>query len=176
MPHEIYQREDGTLGVKLPDTVWNFFDRAETVEDFVIDASYGNREKIIESHSGDLFRVEMDVVFSEETTGFGIRLYEKEEEQDSYQYHFYVADHKYVFEKSPNWPWPAMNNIGLERPVRLKAGEKYRIRIVVDDTIATLYVNGVALNVRMYERKGESIGVFGENGTVQVTNCTVAKG
>lgn len=175
MPHEIFQREDGTLGVKLPDTVWNYFDRIDTVEDFTIDAAYKNEEQIIALNSGDLFRVEMDVVFSEGTTGFGIRLYENEEEDDSYQYHFYVGDNKYVFEKAPNWPWPAINNIGLERPIHLKAGEKYNIRIVVDDTIATLYVNGVALNVRMYDRRGESIGVFGENGTVQVTNCSVAR-
>ena len=43
-------------------------------------------------------------------------------------------------------------NIGLE------AGHTYHIRLVVDDTIGTLYVDGVALNVRMYERPGESLG------------------
>ena len=43
-------------------------------------------------------------------------------------------------------------NIGLE------AGHTYHIRLVVDDTIGTLYVDGVALNVRMYERPGESFG------------------
>ncbi len=41
-------------------------------------------------------------------------------------------------------------NIGLERPIGLEAGHTYHIRLVVDDTIGTLYVDGVALNVRMY--------------------------
>ena len=49
-------------------------------------------------------------------------------------------------------------NIGLE------AGHTYHIRLVVDDTIGTLYVDGVALNVRMYERPGESLGVFATDG------------
>ena len=43
-------------------------------------------------------------------------------------------------------------NIGLERPIGLEAGHTYHIRLVVDDTIGTLYVDGVALNVRMYVR------------------------
>ena len=47
-------------------------------------------------------------------------------------------------------------NIGLERPIGLEAGHTYHIRLVVDDTIGTLYVDGVALNVRMYERPDES--------------------
>ena len=43
-------------------------------------------------------------------------------------------------------------NIGLERPIGLEAGHTYHIRLVVDDTIGTLYVDGVALNVRMSGR------------------------
>ena len=46
-------------------------------------------------------------------------------------------------------------NIGLERPIGLEAGHTYHIRLVVDDTIGTLHVDGVALNVRMYERPSE---------------------
>ena len=46
----------------------------------------------------------------------------------------------------------------------IEAGHTYHIRLVVDDTIGTLYVDGVALNVRMYERPGESLGVFATDG------------
>lgn len=59
-------------------------------------------------------------------------------------------------------------NIGLERPIGLEAGHTYHIRLVVDDTIGMLHVDGVALNVRMYERPGESLGVFATDGTVEV--------
>lgn len=61
-------------------------------------------------------------------------------------------------------------NIGLE------AGHTYHIRLVVDDTIGTLHVDGVALNVRMYERPGESLGVFATDGTVEVRNASIARG
>ena len=55
-------------------------------------------------------------------------------------------------------------NIGLERPIGLEAGHTYHIRLVVDDTIGMLHVDGVALNVCMYERPGESLGVFATDG------------
>lgn len=67
-------------------------------------------------------------------------------------------------------------NIGLERPIGLEAGHTYHIRLVVDDTIGMLHVDGVALNVRMYERPGESLGVFATDGTVEVRNASIARG
>ena len=67
-------------------------------------------------------------------------------------------------------------NIGLERPIGLEAGHTYHIRLVVDDTIGMLHVDGVALNVRMYERPGESFGVFATDGTVEVRNASIARG
>ena len=48
-----------------------------------------------------------------------------------------------------------MNNMGLERLIRLVPGKKYHVQIIVDDTIATLYVDGVALNTRMYTNPGK---------------------
>ena len=87
-----------------------------------------------------------------------------------------MAENRYVFEGSPNLPWFNVMNIGLERPIGLEAGHTYHIRLVVDDTIGKLYVAGVALNVRMYERPGESLGVFATDGTVEVRNASIARG
>ena len=75
-----------------------------------------------------------------------------------------------------DYVWWSVMNIGLERPIGLEAGHTYHIRLVVDDTIGTLYVDGVALNVRMYERPGESLGVFATDGTVEVRNASIARG
>lgn len=43
--HEVYQRGDGTLGVRIPDTVWNAFEEGEKAEDMVIDTPYARREQ-----------------------------------------------------------------------------------------------------------------------------------
>lgn len=43
--HEVYQREDGTLGVRIPDTVWNAFEEGEKAEDMVIDTPYARQDR-----------------------------------------------------------------------------------------------------------------------------------
>jgi beta-fructofuranosidase len=80
-----------------------------------------------------------------------------------------------VFEKNPNWPWFSYMNIGLERPIDLNPEQIYNIRIILDDTIATIYVNGVALNVRMYQKPGNSIGIFTDEGSIDVKHCSISK-
>ena len=70
-------------------------------------------------------------------------------------------------------PWPANQNIGLERPIRLEAGKKYHIQS--DDTIATIYVDGVALNTRFYQKFGQSLSLFVTDGTLTVTNAGLSK-
>jgi len=79
-----------------------------------------------------------------------------------------------IFEKSPNWPWPQMNNMGLERLIRLVPGKKYHVQIIVDDTIATLYVDGVALNTRMYTNPGEGICLGVTDGSAVFENQSIA--
>ena len=72
-----------------------------------------------------------------------------------------------MFEGSPNFPWFNVMNIGLERPIKLEAGRNYHLQLIVDDTIGTLYVDGVALNVRMYERPGESLSIFATDASLR---------
>ena len=101
---------------------------------------------------------------------------EDDDKGESYQFVFNVTEDRYVFEKKPNWPWPANQNIGLERPLELVPGKKYNIKMIVDDTIATIYVDGVALNARAYKRPGESLSLFASEGSLKVTNCKVTTG
>ena len=176
MAHEVYQREDGTLGVRIPETVWNAFDKEEQTEDFVIDTPTKSTEKVVAKDTGDIFKFEADVEFTEGTRTFGVRFYEDEDKAESYQFVFNVTEDRYVFEKKPNWPWPANQNIGLERPLELVPGKKYNIKMIVDDTIATIYVDGVALNARAYKRPGESLSLFASEGSLKVTNCKVTTG
>lgn len=171
--HEVYQREDGTLGVRIPDTVWEAFGERNRVEDFVIDGSNKRTEKVIEKACGGLYSLEADISFTEGTHSFGIRMLENEETQQSYQYMFRTAENRYVFEKNPNWPWFDCMNIGLERPIELTAGRTYHIQMIVDDTIATIYADGVALNARMYERPGDALSMFVTDGELTVKNCSV---
>jgi beta-fructofuranosidase len=175
MAHEIYQRPDGTLGVKMPDTVWDAFPDSMPVEDFVITAPHKRETRTVAENTGDLFRFEADVEFEEGIRSFGIRFLEDDETETGYQYIFRTGENLYEFEKNPNWQWPASMNIGLERPIKLEAGRKYHLRMIVDDTIATLYMDGVALNTRFYTKPGETVKLFVTDGTLKVTGASWAK-
>ena len=172
VPHQVYQREDGSLGVRPVDTLWSAFDHRHRITDLNLDASAGRTEKTVVQDNGDLYSFEADLTFSPGTRSFGLRLNENEETGESYQFIFKVGENRFLFENNPNYPWFANMNIGLERPLELVAGQKYHLQLVVDDTIATLYVNGVALNSRMYKRPGDHLGIFVTEGSLQTTNMT----
>lgn len=174
VPHEVYQREDGTLGVKVPDTVWEAFVNREKVEDFVLESPAGRTERVLKEHCGELFSVEADVTFSEGTHAFGIRVYDDVQTEQSYQFIFHCNEDRYLCEKNPNWPWYSYLSQGSERPITLEPGQKYHIRLIVDDTIGTIYVNGVALNARLYTKPGDALGIFASEGTIQVENCSIS--
>lgn len=174
MAHELYAREDGTLGVKPPDSVWDFFDTPRTLPNLCLQSPYARKSHVLVSDTSNLFCFSCTVSFSEGTTGFGIGLYGDEEKGTSYQYHFSVPEHRFVFEKSPSLPWPAINNNGLSRPIQLEAHKEYSIRLICDDTISVLYINGVALSARMYETLKRSLSLFAENGTLSVSNISLA--
>lgn len=173
--HEIFQRNDGSLGVKIPETVWKSFNEIGDKTELKVHAENAAKEHVISRQGGNLFAVEAEIAFTENTSSFGINLYENEDTQEGYQFRFYPKENRVVFEKRPNWPWPNINNTGLERPIKLEPKKTYFVRVVVDDTIATLYVNGVALNARMYEKKGDVISIFATDGMIEVKNLRINK-
>ena len=92
MAHEVYQKEDGTLGVRIPETVWNAFDKEEKKDDFVIDTPTKSSEVVVGRNTGDIFKFEADVEFSEGTRTFGVRFYEDEDKAESYQFVFNTTE------------------------------------------------------------------------------------
>lgn len=175
VPHQLYQREDGTLGCAMPDTVRAAFVEGENLEDVTLAAAPARQEKALREDGGDFFKLELDVSFQEGTSTFGLRFYGNQETGESYQYLFHVGENRVVFEKSPNWPWPDEQNIGQERPIHLEPGKTYHVDLIVDDTIATLYVDGVALNARAYRKFGTAVSAFATDGTVELKNITLSR-
>lgn len=174
LPHEICQRDDGSLGVKIPDTIWNSFSSPVFLEDLFIDSSVKRKEVILYQECGTTYRLEANVKISAGVRWFGIRFYEDENTGESCQYFISVPENKVVFERNPNLPWFACMNIGLERPVELTPEKEYRIRLIVDDPISVLYIDDIALSVRVYGKPGNSLGLFVTEGKIKITNISIA--
>ena len=173
--HEIYQREDGTLGCRVPQTVWDAFKEKTVLADETLKRESGRVTKQVVSNAGDCYRFETTVTAKDGLRSFSVGLRDNEETGVSYCFTVLCAQNRVIFEKVPNWPWPQMNNIGLERPVHPNEDGTYHIQIIADDTIATLYINGVALNARMYTQPGDGIVLAAEDGTAAFKDMSFAK-
>ncbi len=174
--HEIYQREDGTLGCRVPQTVWDAFKETNIVlADETLERESGRVTKQVVSNAGDCYRFETTVTAKDGLRSFSVGLRNHAETGVSYCFTVLCAQNRVIFEKVPNWPWPQMNNIGLERPVHPNEDGTYHIQIIADDTIATLYINGVALNARMYTQPGDGIVLAAEDGKAAFTDMSFAK-
>ena len=66
--------------------------------------------------------------------------------------------------------------MGLERPISLEPERTYHVQIIADDSIATLYVDGVALNTRMYAHPGDGIRISATDGEVTFEHMSIARG
>ena len=61
-----------------------------------------------------------------------------------------------------------MMNKGLSRPINLQAGKEYDLKIIVDDNILSIYLDGTALNARVYHKFGHSLSMTVTNGALHV--------
>lgn len=174
--HEVYQRADGSLGVKAPEGVTNAFAGSTCLAESALrlEAADGCAEAYLADSTGDHFKFEADVTPDAGTRAFGIRLFEDAATGDAYEFIFQLVENRVSFDRTPNLPWYRYINKGLERPLHLAAGRQVQVQIIVDDTIATLYVDGVALNTRMYAKPGQALAVYVVDGEMTVENAHLA--
>ena len=118
---------------------------------------------------------ETTIKFEEGTREFSIRFYEDEEFSEAYEYKFSLVNNVLTLDKNPNYKWFQMMNKGLERPISLEANKEHNLRLIVDDTIATLYIDGVSLNARVYNQFGDAISLTVTDGTITTSNTTISK-
>ena len=62
----------------------------------------------------------------------------------------------------------------LERPLFFKGEGTHHLRLVVDDDIATVFVDDVALNARFCAKKGQGVSLTVTDGTLKCANATIA--
>ena len=174
VPHEVFQREDGTLGVKPLDSVMEAFSGWKDLFNPCMKSIDIKQESVLCEEAGVLTALETYLTFKEGTREISIKFYEDLETGVSYEYRFYVEENRIGFNKCPNYPWYQCFNIGLERSIVLNAGEEYHIQLIVDNDIATLYVNGTALNVRLCDRPGNALSITVMNGAIKTRGTKIS--
>jgi beta-fructofuranosidase len=174
--HEVVQWQDGSLGVKIPDTVYGAFNFPDHITDVKLQSVDARHEAVLVPVSGDLFRFEGRLSFCKNTCSFAVKFYEDRETGEAYQFIFLIHENRFCFETTPNQPWFQNMNMGLERPFMFKAETTYTIRLIVDSTVATMYLDDVALNARMYRCPGGALSLSVSGGTLEGFSMNIARG
>ena len=168
VPQEIYQRADNTLGVRPVAEICAAFATKTAIASQKLQTTDTLEEKELIKDTGEHFYLHTKISFSKSVSDFSIRLYRNPATDESYEFRFNLDEHCLTLDKNPCYRWYQMMSKGLNRPIDLKAGKEYDLKVIVDDNILTIYLDGTALNARVYHKFGHTLSVTVTNGTLQL--------
>ncbi len=174
MVHEVFRRQDRTLGCRLPEGIRRIFtNRCFHLDETECGSRLGFAWQNLTKVNARRYFLTADMVISDENVEAGILLRHDAEEDFSYGYRFSPRCRRLSFGQVPYSPWGCANFLNVERVIRIQPGERVHLDLVVEDGVCVLYADGVALTSRMYAEKENWIGVFSENGRMRMENVEV---
>ena len=123
----------------------------------------------------DHFCLKMRIKLEKVSGSLSLRLFEDSTTGDAYEFRLDAPAGQISFDKVPAFPWYRYDNRGISRPFRLSEGMNLDMTLLVDDTIATLYVNGTALSTRMYDKRGRAASLHCADCAVTVESVSISE-
>ena len=168
VPQEIYQRSDMTLGVRPIAEICAAFANKQKIAPQELQTTDTLQERELIKNTGEHFYFHAKIKFSSSVSDFSVRLYQNSATDESYEFRFNLDENCLTLDKNPCYRWYQMMNKGLSRPISLEAGKEYDLKIIVDDNILTIYLDGTALNARVYHKFGHGLSMTVTNGALHV--------
>jgi beta-fructofuranosidase len=178
--HLLIQNADGTLSVSVPANVDKAFYKENTVtataksSDEVTSGldyqftSPGDTSYALFGNMKTSCIIKTTVSFSQTPQNFGFLLGTTSVSSQTYQLGFQSGNAQSVFINSGS----ASTDASI--PFALTGGTNYSLEVVVENSIATMYINGVAaLTTRVYSMQNAPWGVYAVGGSVTFKNLTV---
>lgn len=166
--HEVFQRADGSLGVRIPGGVREALSASTVIETpgFELARGDGLAERYLaeELPAQALFSTTFTV--GEGTRSVALRFLDDPATGDGYEFQLLAGERRIVFARRPNYPWHRNDNRGLERPFDFSPGTEHNLQLVLDDDLVTIYVDDVALNSRACSPTGKALAVQVVDGSV----------
>ncbi|MCI2069013.1 MAG: hypothetical protein LKJ88_05500 [Bacilli bacterium] len=174
--HEVFKREDNSLGVKMPLSIIDSFKKTEmSFPGIDIKNDLGVMSQILGEMDGSMYME--GELNGQGATRFGILLDYSNKDDRGYLYGFEPNLGLVSFNVYPNTPWNVSNFINVNR--HLPCGKtSFKFRLLYEDDIVVLYVDDqVALSSRMYPKgkKPYSFGLMVENGKLTATNLIIKR-
>jgi beta-fructofuranosidase len=190
--HELVQRPDGALDVRLPDTV-----RASFTEEHrltfapVLGTWDGLGASVPDGHAGavagplpDTFLLTVDVEVGADTGAVGVVLRSGDDGDEGYAVRLEPRARRLTFDR---WPrrrtgdaqWQISGDVShvleLERAVDVAPGP-HRLEVLVDGTAFTAYLDDrVAMSGRMYDKRDGGLGLFVTEGRATFTDVRLRR-
>lgn len=184
--HELSQQEDGTLRVSpLPEVLAAFGPEQGTlptplcgtwrIESNVLMAdvpcSYAS---LLLGNMPETCRLSMDVEILTDTAQLGVALHVDESFSEGY---YAIVDpfrrrieYKTAIRMTERGGQKFPYEVEMERPLFPLTGDTFHMDVLVDETILVVYVDGIALGTRMFDRQGGSFGLFVCDGSTRFNN------
>lgn len=170
--HELSQRDDGTLGVRMPESVcraWVPFRERRGPDE--LSRPDGRALSEIADRLPETFRIDADITLSDGCDRAGIILRYRADTGEGYFFALSARGDTLSFGR----PDVVMSYQGLERPASLVPGERRRLTILADGGICTAYLEGgVALSARMCAPHGDSLALFADGGSARFENIRIS--
>ena len=197
--HELTQQSDGTLLVRMPETIARSFEQehspvflpecsgAAVLENgWELKAEEKNLSLVMDRLPEQCL-IEADLCFDPGIRHFGLALNWGDDLDDGYFFRLEPFYNRLVFDR---WPRSPLSDdcqqqhylggdipfqVELERPVIFGTSQEIHLQTLVEDDIAVCYVNHTAaLSVRLYDLlKNRRWGFFAADGKLQVKNLRV---
>ena len=187
--HEIVQGEDGTLYVKCPQEIRNAYSVPVT-----LDEGYGisavekvtngwligdnaRRSLQLLAQMPENCRIELDFTTSDDIGDFGILLRSDARNDKYYSVKFEQKFNRLAFDMQPRRDNCVHTQTDVERYCPLVAGEKNHMTVIVEGSVAEVYVNDrIAMSVRMFDHKEGWFGLYAQNTAVRFENVQMYAG
>ena len=160
--HEITQLPDGTLGVKMPATIRDTMQVPFPLRRGISVGDVEERNGILQLHGRERFaaqsfgdmparcRIEAVLSFSDGTRRCGLMLHGDPTLNTGYSLRLDVDRKRCVVEAYPRPDGNSPYLSGLERPLHLAPGKRFKLSVLIDDNITIGYIDDrVALTSRM---------------------------
>ena len=180
--HELVQAKDGTLAVRVPETIAASFTRilpltpqpwlgAWQAGGSISARALGRFSALSLVAMPEECLIQTSIVFSEETASAGLLLHADNELEHYYQVRLEPANQRIVVDR---WPRPGDQPFMLERPLGMKPQAPLRLEVLIDGACTVVYANGeVALSCRMCKRHVGAAGLFVAEGNAEFRGTTL---
>ncbi len=185
--HEVLQRADGTLAVRMPPEAEAAFSTPRPVSLTLTDgwtadgaayraaAPYRCSTALSSERMPETYLLQGELRFEAGCGAAGVLLRADETGSTGYFLRFNYGEQRLEFGKVGGYrSWYVDHMPELDRPLALRAGEPLRCKIIVDKTAVAAYVNDeIALSGRMYSNPFGRCGLFADGTSASAANLVV---